>query len=393
MDLATFTSLLTPAGQAALAEAVTVRPTEATFLTCFTRLAKRHPADLARAALETALLRIRARAKFQRADVTYFTREALEQATGETVSRYRAARFARFPVVGDFCCGVGGDTLALAAGRSVVAVDRDPLRLAMAEQNLAAYGLHDRVTFLCGDLLTLALPDVPAVFLDPDRRPGGRRRVAVREYEPALDALRARLPAGVALGVKVAPAASWEELAGYDVEAEFISVGGELKECVLWFGPLRTAARRATVLPGPHTLSAEAPAAPAEPGPPLAYLYDPDPAVVRAGLVTDLAVRLGARPLDAAIAYLTADVLTATPLARAYRIEEALPFQVKRLRLRLRALRVGRVTVLKRGSAVEPGELVRQLKLTGSEGRVVVLTRVQGRPFALVGRACPGPGE
>ena len=31
------------------------------------------------------------------------------------------------------------------------------------------------------------------------------------------------------------------ELAGYPAEIEFISDGGELKECVLWFGPLRTA--------------------------------------------------------------------------------------------------------------------------------------------------------
>src|SRR5262249_6938813 len=145
-------------------------------------------------ALETGMLRRKARVKFERADAMYFTREALEQSTGETVSRYRAARFAGFPVVGDFCCGAGGDTLALAAGHEVVAVDSDPLRLAMAEQNLAAYGARGRVTLLQGDLLGLSLPDVAAAFLDPDRRAGGRRHVALRDYRPSPEAVRARLP-------------------------------------------------------------------------------------------------------------------------------------------------------------------------------------------------------
>src|SRR5204862_124898 len=78
------------------------------FLSCFNRLHKLYPAELARAALETALLRQRARAKFSHADAMYFTREALEQASGEAVSRYRAERFVPFGRVGDFCCGIGG---------------------------------------------------------------------------------------------------------------------------------------------------------------------------------------------------------------------------------------------------------------------------------------------
>ena len=44
---------------------------------------------------------------------------------------------------------------------------------------------------------------------------------------------------------------------------------------------------------------------------------------------------------------------------RAYRIEESMPFGVKRLREWLRARGVGRVTVKKRGSPIEPGSFVR----------------------------------
>jgi hypothetical protein len=168
---------------------------------------------------------------------------------------------------------------------------------------------------------------------------------------------------------------------------EFISERGELKECALWFGAFKSAERRATLVNGDtiHSLLPEA--APVEPpGRPLAYLYEPDPAVLRAGLVTTLAARLNARQLDPDIAYLTAAAVQPTPLARAYAIEAALPFQLKRLREALRIRGVGRVTVKKRGSPLEPEELIRQLRLSGPEERTVILTHVLGEPWALIAK-------
>jgi hypothetical protein len=120
---------------------------------------------------------------------------------------------------------------------------------------------------------------------------------------------------------------------------------------------------------------------------PLRYLYEPDPAILRAGLVTTLAAQLNARQLDPDIAYLTADALTPTPFARAFVIDDAMPFQLKRLREYLRARQVGQVTVKKRGSPLEPERLIQQLRLHGPERRIVFLTHVRGRPYALIGRA------
>ncbi|HVK09556.1 MAG TPA: class I SAM-dependent methyltransferase [Gemmataceae bacterium] len=363
-----------------MSAAVALSPTESTLLSCNQRLRKQFPDDLVRAALETALLRRKAADKFTRAADMYFTREALEQSSGEIISTFRASRFAGRARVADLCCGIGGDAIGLSAA---VAVDLDPLRLAMAEENLKAYGRS--AAFVLGDATTVPLPDVDAAFLDPDRRAGGKRHIRIREYVPAVDAVRARFAADFPLGVKVAPGAPWDELRTFDAEAEFLSVGGELKECALWFGPLKTTARRATVLPAGATLFADEPAPPAGPGPPLAYLYDPDPAVVRSGLVSDLGRQLDARPIDAEIAYLTGERLVATPFAKAYRVEESLPFHAKRIGERLRALNVGPVTLTKRGSPVDVDELRRKWKLTGSESRTVILTRVLGQPQALIG--------
>jgi hypothetical protein len=386
MDLVTFRRLLTPDGQAALAAAVKLGPTPATLLPVQQRLRKQFPDELARAAVEIAALRQRAAAKFTRADQMYFTREALEQSSGEAISAHRARRFAPFNHVGDLCCGIGGDLIGLSAVARVTAVDADPLRVAMAEENLRAYGRADCVRFLSGDVLQAPMTEVEAAFLDPDRRPGGHRQLRLRDYSPPLEAVRARVRSDFPLGVKVAPGAPWDELRTYDAETEFISVDGELKECVLWLGPFKTAGRRATILPRAVSLVADQPAVPAPPGPPLTYLYDPDPSVVRSGLVANLGELLGARPVDPDIAYLTADRHGRTPFARCYRVEMARPFHARQLGEHLRSMNVGPVTIAKRGSAVDPDDLRRKWKLAGSETSTVILTRVLGKPFALIVR-------
>jgi THUMP domain-like/RNA cap guanine-N2 methyltransferase len=318
----------------------------------------------------------------------YFTREALEQSSGEIISAYRARRFSGFDQVGDFCCGLGGDLIGLSTIADVVAVDLDPLRLAMAAENLRAYGRRERVTFVECELLSAPLPNIDAAFFDPDRRADGRRHLRLREYAPSLDAVRAKFTEP--LGVKVAPGTPWDDLNPLDAEAEFISVDGELKECVLWFGSLKSTGRRATVLPRGTTLFAPQPAEPFPAGPPLAYLFDPDPAIVRSGLVANLGAQLQARPVDPEIAYLTSDRVSSTPFARCYAVEESMPFHARKLGERLRSMNVGPVTITKRGSAVDIDEMRRKWKLTGSETRTVILTRVLGRPFALIARRIDG---
>jgi hypothetical protein len=202
------------------------------------------------------------------------------------------------------------------------------------------------------------------------------------DYEPPVSALVSRFGAGFPLGVKIAPGVPRDELPRFDAEAEFLAVHGELKECVLWFGPLRTATVRATVLPGGHTLTGEP--GPAEVGAIGEYVYDPSPAISRSGLVGVLAETLHARQLDPDIAFLTADTLTPTPFATPYRVEEVLPFHVKKLAARFRELHIGRVTILKRGSTVDSDELTAKLKLRGDGHRELILTRSAGRAVVVV---------
>jgi len=391
LDLKTFHLLLTPPGQAALQAAQELQPREEHFLQHFQNLERRFPADLARPALEIAILRSEAVRKFSRAESMYFTRESLEQASAEKVAVHRSQRYRPYPLVLDLGCSIGGDTLTLAAAASVIGFDRDPLRLAMAYANARALNMSERVTFIQADL-TRTLPfDIsfkqagvrPALFFDPARRKAGKRLFSVEEYSPPLSVIKDWLGNFPAVGVKISPGVNLDQLRDYDAEVEFISLQGELKEAVLWFGPFRTASRRATVLPGPfsmiETLSESLPVSE-----PKAFLYEPDASILRARLVASLGAQLNACQLDPDIAYLTAENQQPTPFARVWVVRDWFPFTLKRLRAYLRERGIGQVTIKKRGSPLEPDHLLHDLRLEGEAQAVVVLTHLRGRPIAII---------
>ncbi len=384
MDLPTLDELLAPAGAAVLAAAADLQPTDATYPACFDRLAKHVPPPLARAALDTVLLRGKASSKFAGAGRMWFDREALEMASGDLVAGYRAGKYRGFRRVADLGCGIGGDALALtAAGLDVVCVDRDPVRLRMCEANLAAHGRTAR--FVCDDLLTASLDGVETAFADPGRRPGGARVLSPEACEPPVSAIVGRFPPGFPLGVKVAPGIARTDLLPYGPAVEFISAHGELKECVLWFGDLRPGKPTATLLPGPHTLSGD-PGDSYDTGPVEAghFLYDPDSAVIRADLMNELATQLTARPLEAGYAQLTAATHTPTPFATVYRVEAVMPQDAKTVGRFLRERGVGRLTILKRGVEVDADALGRKWRTGRGEHRTVVLCRAGGKRVAVV---------
>jgi len=82
---------------------------------------------------------------------------------------------------------------------------------------------------------------------------------------------------------------------------------------------------------------------------------------------------------------LTADSCQETPFARCFKLEAWFPFQLKRLRRYLREHNIGRVTIKKRGSPLDPDSLRQQLRLRGDEQRVLFLTHVMREPAVLIG--------
>ena len=333
--------------------------------------------ELGPLALEQALLRERARPKHPRGAELWWTGEALEQATSYDVAAHRAQRFDR-PVL-DLCCSVGGDLLALPEGS--VGVDLDEARLLLAAEN--ARVLDRRVSLVRADVTVLEPRG--DVFVDPARRAGGRRVFDARDYAPPLDVVLGWRDQVRALGVKAAPGIDHAALPA-GVELEVVSLRGEVKEAVLWAGAARRgSARSATLLPAGVTLLDE-PVGPPPVHPPGGFLLEPDGAVVRAHLVEQVVAAVDGWLLDATIAYVSADSPVPTPYGTWYEVLDVLPFGLKRLREVLRSHDAGQVVVKKRGTAVEPEVLRRQLGLRGRRTVTVVLTRSAGRQIALVVR-------
>ena len=166
------------AGQRLLAEIAARDPSPAETLALVTALRREHDPDLVAAAMTIHTLRQRAEGRFHDAGRLWLTAEGLEQATGDRVADRRAARFGGCRRVADLCCGIGGDLMALARSAdiaSLLAVDRDPLHLAMATLNARIANPDVDLTAIVADAEAIDLAGVDGVFLDPARRRGGKR--------------------------------------------------------------------------------------------------------------------------------------------------------------------------------------------------------------------------
>ncbi len=157
------------------------------------------PADLARfrkavsparvsAAVRLYQGRARAALKFENGAKMWVEATAIEQATSELVARHKAARFSGCPLVVDLCAGIGGDSLALAAGSNVLAVDLDQGMCRRLFYNAGVHGVAERILPVRARAESFALPPGAWLHLDPDRRARGSRRARLLDdYAPGPD--------------------------------------------------------------------------------------------------------------------------------------------------------------------------------------------------------------
>ena len=387
MDLDTLAALLSESGQALL-DAADRAYDGHNALAVSASLRTTNRPEVVAAALTQVHLRRRAAAKFgERASLMFFTRDALEQATRQTVAAHRASRVTRLVgaagaggTVIDLGCGIGGDLIALrTAGADVAGIELDPLRAAIARANLAALGLGGSVT--TGDATMARLDGFDVAYADPTRRRGERRIFDPTGFIPPWPFVETLLRRRSV--VKTAPGIP-HEMVPDGVEAEWVSDGSGVKETALWSPGLATARRRATLLPGGASLSDAD-----DPGrvgvlPPGGFLYEPAGAVIRAGLVGAVAVIVHGGLLDARIAYVTSGSAVPTPFASCYRVLDVLPYQEKRLRAALATRGVGPLTIKKRGVDIVPEVLRKRLALRGDALATIVLTRAAGRAIVLL---------
>lgn len=381
--------LVGPDGAAELARAAAEADPRS--LAAAERLRRRLPPSRAAVVTAQVALRRRARVKFgARAETLFFTPDGLEQATRPAVAAWRARRLTEAGVtrVIDLGCGIGADALGmLDEGLDVEAIDADEATAVLASANLGR-----QVTV--GDgvrLLGPARADT-AVFCDPARRTGSGRSWRVEDLSPPWSFVQQVLADHLAC-VKLGPGLP-HTLIPDAVAATWVSERGDLVELSLWSGPW-PAERRAVLLPGGQELRDRAVAGDTGPGgvpEPGTVVYEPDPAVIRAGLVDVLADDLGARRVQPGLAYLTAPSAVATAFATAFEVLEVLDAGERTLRAWVRANGVGTLEIKKRGLDVDPAALRRRLKPRGPNTATLVLTPTTRGARTLVVRRLPGGG-
>lgn len=336
-------------------------------------------AAFAAALLDQSLGRRTLSAKHPLASRLFTTKLAAEQASGADVARWRARRFAGADRVFDVGTGCGFDAIALAGVAPVVLIDRAHARLVLARENLLKTGAGTAVPIVAEWPLALAR-DV-FLFADPDRRVAGQKTTSPEEGSPPLSSIVGH-PSVRGAGVKLSPMAELADVAAFG-ELEFISHHGELKEICLWTGSLKGAERRVSMPSAGRTFTGDPGIRPAvrDVG---TILLDPDPALVRSGLLGALAAAADLGGIAPDIAYLTADRDPREPFLDAFLVREVLGPKPRGAADFLRAAGGYAETVRRRGFAVSPEEMQKALPKAGPRAFHLFLTRVGTEPRIIV---------
>ncbi|MEZ6058672.1 MAG: class I SAM-dependent methyltransferase [Planctomycetaceae bacterium] len=352
------------------------------------RLRKQFDPALVRGAIELEELRRLAPAKFSRGDRMWFDRKGLEQATPEAVSQHKAIRFRSASLtepVYDLCSGIGGDAIALSAAAHVIGCDLSEVNSRRLELNAAVYDVADRITAQTVDITTLNVRD-RVIHLDPDRRAQGGRSLRLEGYQPDLSFMQQITREASGGAIKVSPASNFGgKFSGCEIE--LVSLNGECKEATIWFGSMAPGELwRATVLPSGATLSGQPLDAETIVQPLGTYLYDPDPAVVRAGLVDLLAAEIGLWRVDDAEEYLSSDKLVDSPFVRAFEVLEVVSNNPREIREAVRRAECRSIEIKCRHVPTDADALRRKLPLDGDREGVLFIARLQGKTHALTAR-------
>ncbi|MGJ9520320.1 THUMP-like domain-containing protein [Actinotignum sp. GS-2025c] len=398
--------LTSPAGQALLATMPAHNVADAFKLSTELRERGLTP-EQSSALLTQTRLRDAARAKFgERATRMFFTDAGLQQSTRASVARQHASVFQRAGVreVLDFGCGIGADSQAFTdAGLTALGVERDPVTAHFAQANAGC-----AVVPTDGYTLLGSYESREGLWLDPARRDARGKRISHPEHwQPALSDAIALAREFRVTGIKLGPGIRWADLPA-DAFVDWVSVDGDLVEAVAWFGT-RDPGRGATILTekprreegddgatsatrnlvgyyrtwrgDPSQSAAPLPARPLD-----AYLYEPDPALMRAGGLDQVCSDFDLAPISPGLAYLSGDAV-ASPLLARFKILDVLPLHAKTVATELRKRGVVRAEIKKRGTDIDPALFRKQLKLhknAGDGAATVILTRILGEHRAIV---------
>jgi SAM-dependent methyltransferase len=216
--------------------------------------------------------------------------EGLRLATPEIVAKYIAGRL-KTDIIADLGCGIGGQVIFFArVCRKVYAVERNPEKLSFARENCRLYGV-DNVEFILGDALSpdtrAKVSDADIIFSDPARPLSEKERTLENLEPPITEIMKIYSEVTPDLAFH-APVQMPPERIVLDCEREYLSLNGQLNRLTLYFGSLKSCDKSAVVLPyGGRIRFSGAPEI--RKSSLCDYVYEPEPSVIKAGLLNELA--------------------------------------------------------------------------------------------------------
>ena len=116
------------------------------------------------------------------------------------------------------------------------------------------------------------------------------------------------------------------------------------------------------------------------------YVYDPNPAIVRAGLIDLLSSQTELARLDDAEEYMTSDQLVNSAFVQPFEVLAELPNNDRTIRKFFRDANFGQVEIKCRHIPIQVETVRRKLQLDGDAAGVLIFARVAGKARAIVCR-------
>lgn len=328
-----------------------------------------------------------------------FSTKSYEQCTAEAVARFKASLMqVKNQPFTDLTAGAGVDAWFVGAEAS-------RLQLVEADEQHAAYlsaNFAERPHRLWLGTAEEVLPQLESgglAYLDPDRRPAGRRVYDFSDARPdVLLLLPQLLQKFDSLWLKASPmldvTACLNQLAPYCGAVYALCLGDELKELLFALQPLavehavmleavqllpdgrvlRTAAAQSDVRP----VLQQTPIAPGD------FLFEPHAGIIKLRLGRHLAAEQGLSAIGAADFYVGKALVADFP-GRQFRLRAVLPYKPKQLVTWLRENGIQKAHVSKRDFFLETEAIRKALKLPmGEDARLFFTKNQQGEAICVV---------
>lgn len=346
------------------------------------KLREDYPGDVVSAAIALQEIRAKMVGQLPAAESLWLTRRAVEQATAIPIAEHKAKRFPTGEPVLDLCCGIGIDSRALLQRGAVVAIDADEAMSLRASWNMPCW-LPERQSDFAVRHEDATTTEISGqwVHADPDRRTKSDLPTKrLEQYCPDLTWMQSATRKAKGGAIKISPASNFmQKFPGCEIE--LISLNGECREATVWFGDLASDVTfRATSLPTGETLAAN----------PLdgwcsqadqlqEFLFDPDPALVRSGLLDVFGEQQSLQRLDPEEEYFTGEKKSESSFVSAFKVESVLPNNLTTLKKYLRKSPASRCDVKCRRLKVDANSLQKKLPRGDGPVKVIFFLRIQGK--------------